>query len=69
MLTQILGNRNLIKNRNFSQRFKFHTKIEMPLKNQNFPQKSKFSSNIEILPGIEILLGHRNFDTQGSIYH
>ena len=38
-----------VKNRNFGQKSKFCSKIEILVKNQNFVQKSKFWSKIEIL--------------------
>ena len=45
----------LDKNRNFGQKSKFWTKIEILDKNRNFRQKSKFWTKIELLNKTEIL--------------
>jgi len=36
----------LVKNRNFGQKSKFWSKIEILVKNRNFGQKSKFFRNL-----------------------
>ena len=70
-----------LKNRNFAQKTKFWSKIEILLKQQNFGQKSKFCAKIETLvknrifgqqskfwSKIESLLKKRNFSQKSKLW-